>query len=181
MSMRRARKQFQFVEHVSSQRVLRQHSLHCQLQNLIRLLRPHVDRAGFALTTRPARVTGVDLLGHLRREVLILIVFDRPPCESHFVRVEDNHVIARINVRSVFGPVLAHQNCREPRCEVPHNHSTGIDHKPSWLTLSAMIAVGSLHKRRLRSNHVVNLLSKLLLVSGDPDMQLWHAPIPTND
>ena len=181
MCMRRARKQLQLVEHVASQRILGQHSLHCQLQNLIRLLCPHVDGAGLALTTGPTRVTGVDFLSHLRCEVLILIVLDRPSGKSHLVRVEDNHVIACIDVRGVFRPVLAHENRREPRCEVPHDHAAGIDHKPSWLAFSAMSAVGSLHKCRLRSNHVVNLLSKLLLVSGDPDMQLRHVQRSTND
>ena len=164
--MRRTDKQLQLVQHVPRESVLRQHPLDGQFQNLGRLFGPQLNRPNMSLTTGPAGVPSVILLSHLLGKVFIRIVFDWATREPNLVCVDHDHVIARINVRCVLGPVFAHQYRRDLGREMSDHQTTAVNDEPAWFALATLNPVGGLHKSRLRSDHVVSLPSKLAFIAS---------------
>ncbi len=128
--MRGAGDQLQLVEHVPGQRVLGKHPLDSQMQDFVWLLGPQVQGLDGPLTAWPAGKPDVTLLCHLRGVVIMVLVDHFTTREANLVRVQHDDVIASVDVRSVFGFVLAHQDCGKLGRQSPDDHPFGINNEP---------------------------------------------------
>ena len=61
---------------------------------------------------------------------IINLLFDLVSGHADFVRVDDHHVVAGIEIRSKTRVIFTDQNARDSSCEAPQNHVSGIDYKP---------------------------------------------------
>src|SRR4029078_2474217 len=106
MRMIRTGIDFELFAHLAAELVLRQHSAYVRLQNPLRVPLHHLLGGHFLESPRPAGVMTINL-------VLQLV-----PSEDHLLGVDDNHVIAHIDIWRIGRLVLAHQypgrNGREP-------------------------------------------------------------------
>ena len=87
----------QVVKQMTTQTALRQHALHGVLDDALRSVGvlAQLGRRVETLATGIARVAGVELLSLLLAG------------EDHLVGVDDNHVVATVNMRSECGLVLS--------------------------------------------------------------------------
>ena len=155
--MFRTDKQLELIQHMSRQGILGQHSLDSQSQQFRRVLFPQINGGDVPLTARPAGKPLIALLGHLGRVVWIRWMDHLATRESHFVSIDDNDIVTRINVWRIVWSVFAHeyrgQSCRQ----ATDCHSFGIYNKPLCLVVSSRPTIRGFQKRRAGSNHNFNL------------------------
>lgn len=108
----------QFAIHGSAQRILGKHALHCQLDDSLRVSLLHLLEVGCLQVTNVPGVMAVKL-------VLGFITSN-----NHFSRVDDNHVVAGINVRCVCWLVLTAQSVRAFSRDVTERLAFCIDNEP---------------------------------------------------
>ena len=127
------------------------------MQNFGRLPFPQVDCRNLPLAARPTRKPHVAFLGHFGREVRMRFMSHPPSRKPYFVRVHDDDVITRVNMRRVIGSMLAHQH----RCQLSRkptdSHPFGVENIPFCLVVPAGATIRSLQKCSARSNHNFNL------------------------
>src|SRR5258705_12213870 len=108
----------QLPEHLPAERVLRQHAFHRVLDRAFRLRREQLAEGDRLQVADVAGVMVVELVGELRAG------------DSDLFRVDDDQVVARIDVRRVHGLVLAAQAMSELRRETPERLALGINDVP---------------------------------------------------
>lgn len=100
----------QFLEHVSSELAFRQHPTHSFVKEEVRLLGDNIDTGADFLTTRVTTVALVFFASHFAREARVVRVGFVSTRETHQMSVQNDDVVARINVRRVRRLVLAHKH-----------------------------------------------------------------------
>src|SRR5687768_3785613 len=128
--MIRAAIDLQLLEHRPAEAVLRQHALHSALDHELGLALQEGAEGLLAQPTRIIRVAEVALLPQLVTG------------DPDLARVEDDHVVARIEVRRVDRLVLALQQGGDARRQPAEGLAGGIDDPPAALDLARLDGVG---------------------------------------
>lgn len=95
-----------------------QHTLYSALNNLMRLLVQHGSRCSLALTSWITGVIEVNLILHFVSG------------KAQLIRVDDNHIVAGINIRCITRLVLASQRMSNLGAEAAYDFPFSIDDKP---------------------------------------------------
>src|SRR2546427_12955937 len=106
-----------------------QHAGHRVPERIGRMPHDHVAVGALAKAARIARVRGIDLVGRLL------------PGHSDALEVDDDHVVAGVQVRGVHRLVLAAQHLRHAGREPAQGLPTGIDDVPAGRDLRWLGAV----------------------------------------
>ena len=114
---------FQFFDHGVTQWTFRQHAFYSLFQSATRELLLHFTESTLVDTAGEAGVTEV------------FFVFEFGTGYTQFVRVDDNDVVAGVNVGSVFRFVLATQTVCDFGCNATQNFVLGVDNEPFALHL----------------------------------------------
>jgi hypothetical protein len=119
----------ELLDLLTAERALRQHAAHAEADRVGRLA---VEQVLVRLALQTARVAGVAV--HLLLVGLAL-------GHDDLVGVDDDHVVARVDVRGEHGLVLAAQHASDLGAETAEDHALGVDDVPSALDLTGLRAV----------------------------------------
>ena len=108
----------QLLDHLPAKAVLRQHTLNCELDGSLRCM---LDQFLEAHTLQAADVAGVAVV-HLVRPLV--------PGNTYLFRVDDNNVVAGVDVRRVHRLVLPAQPQRDFRCQPTQSFISSINELP---------------------------------------------------
>ena len=103
-----------------------EHAFDCLLDEKRRFLRQVIGRRSETLTSRETGVSCIDLVGHLLA------------CELHFVRVDDDNIIAAIDVGGVARLVIAAEDLRNLRCKPTQSLVGRNDNNPLLVNRSGV-------------------------------------------
>ena len=173
--MFRANKQLEFREHMSRKGILGKHALYGQSQQFRRILFPQIDGGDITLTTGPAGKPLIALLRHLRGVVWISRMNHLATRESHFVSIDDNDIVTRINVWRIVRSVFAHEYRGQSSRQATDSHTFGIYDKPLCLVVSSRPTIRGFQKRRAGSNHNFNLHRNFANTKRHPPKILGNA------
>jgi len=134
--MLRAGEHAQLGEHLASDGVLRQHAFHGVLDDERGIQLTHLGKAAVALATNVAR----------ERHVLVLLFLAAG--HGDLFRIDDDDVIARINVRSVGGFIAATDDIGGLHRETAKHNVLGIDKIPLGLRESLLLGEKRFHEKR---------------------------------
>src|SRR5271170_1101773 len=118
MRVRAAGEYVQLPEHAPSERVLRQHALHGELDRPLRMLGQKLLERDRLDATDVAGVVVIDLVGELA------------PGDADLLRVHDDDVIAHVHVRAVVRFVLALEAMGNLRGQPPERLVARVDEEP---------------------------------------------------
>src|SRR5262245_22627561 len=118
VGMRRAPVDPQLPQHAATERSLREHAAHRELDDTLRIPSKQVLERFAANTTGVARVAPVDLVSRLLRR------------DRELRRVDHDDVVAGVEVRREDRLVLAAQQGRDLGGETTEDRAVGIDHMP---------------------------------------------------
>ena len=104
--------------HGATQAVLGKHAFYSDLHDPDRSFIEEFPGRGFALATRIAGVTQVDLVVHLGA------------CETDFIRIHYHYVVTAVNVRGKGRLVLAAQHMGNSGAQATYNFALGVDDIP---------------------------------------------------
>ena len=108
----------QLLVHLLAKGALREHALNCLLNHLLRLLRHHLAKRSLLHAADIEGVGVVNLLLHLLA------------AHRNLVCIDDNDIVAAVNMRGENRLVLASQHCSNLRSETSEGGSIRIDHIP---------------------------------------------------
>jgi hypothetical protein len=124
------------------------------------VLGQHAENSLLNNSFRPGRKDGSDLVcletAGVTRVVMVNLLIQLLTGQLHFVRVDDDDMVAAIDVRGVARLVLAAQDIGDNRRDAADNQPVRIDQVPLLLDLSRLGRLGRLHQRL----HGVCLFSK---------------------
>ena len=134
--MGRTSKDAEFSQHLSSQTVLREHTLDRMLNDKLRLLLPHFSQAAVAFATDITR----------EEHILVLLLF--LACQRYLIGIDDHQEIAGIDVRCVMSVVAATDDVGCFNCETTKHLSFSIDQMPLGWLLGLVLSKEGFHEKR---------------------------------
>src|SRR2546430_5026302 len=107
-------------------------------------LAQHLGRPALELVAeRPAAQAA-----RIARVTVVHLVVELVAGDGDLLGVDDDHEVARVDVRGVLGLVLAAERVGDLRSETPERLPFGVDEVPAALDLARLCVPGLLHKKR---------------------------------
>src|SRR5450432_1005654 len=128
--MRVASINLEFLDHLPTKAVVRQHAFDRVFDDTLRMTLEHIFQARLAETARELRMAIVELL-------LQLVSSDRD-----LACIQDNHIVTSIQVGGEGRLVLAAQDMSDLRSETPQAQIRRVDHKPGTFDCLSCGGVG---------------------------------------